>query len=173
MRPESDPETNAPPDMRSARRGQGAAAARLASSGRSIIASEGGSPRWLWADNAQKPYETAVFGTFLSLTRAISGVLKIRPKRSKTRLRGWDHERIYRPPADHSWSVAGPAMGPSKPLSSLFVSLFGVLWIAEKSSKKTVDGKTARGLYPAPHANGAALMAGTDAADSRSKGHCS
>ena len=51
-------------------------------------------------------------------------------------------------------------MGPSKPLSSLFVSLFGVLWIAEKSSRKTVDGKTARGLYPAPHANGAALMAG-------------
>jgi hypothetical protein len=28
-------------------------------------------------------------------------------------------------------------MGPSKPLSSLFVSLFGVLWIAEKSSRKT------------------------------------
>ena len=109
-----------------------------------------------WPDLAQSPWETAFSGMFLSRGKPIQGPLKIRAKRSKTRLHGWGQGRIYRPPADHSWSVAGPAMGPSKPLSSLFVSLSVVLWIAEKSSKKAVDGKTARGLYPAPHADGAA-----------------
>jgi hypothetical protein len=63
----------------------------------------------------------------------------------------------------------GPRNGPEVNLSVLSWVFFGLLRIAEKTSRKTVDGKTARGLYPAPHANGAGLTAGTDAADSRTK----
>jgi hypothetical protein len=53
-----------------------------------------------------------------------------------------------------------------------FSGFFGLLRIAEKSSKKAVDGKEDWVLYPALSQTGPAKLARTDAADTWPKGQC-
>ena len=45
----------------------------------------------------------------------------------------------------------GPRNGPEAKLVGSFLKVFGLLRVAEKSSKKAVDGKEDWVLYPAPH----------------------
>jgi len=102
---------------------------------------------------------------FLSPPGTIPGPLKIRAERSKTRLHGWDHERIYRPPADHSWSIAGPAMGPRKPLSSLLWAFQSSCGSLKKVQKRRLTGNR-RGAYtPRLTQTGRPATAQSEAAD--------
>ena len=50
---------------------------------------------------------------------------------------------------------AGPVMGPKAIFVGFFRMIFSGLWAAEKSSKRSVDGKDGTGLYPRLFANGA------------------
>lgn len=108
------------------------------------------------AKHCSNPIGNAVFGHVPVASGDDSGPTENSRRKIKNPLARLG-SRAYIPPSRRPQLVyRGPRNGPEEASVVSFVSLSVVLWIAEKSSKKTVDGKSARGLYPAPHADGAA-----------------